>query len=382
MVARNAGRRAGPVSVAVVLDPVRPDLAGASVAGIVPALLAQPRLDWLPPIAREAPQVVLLVLDGLGWNAVRDRPADLPTIAAMAGGPITTVVPSTTATALTSITTGLPPSRHGLVGYRFLVGGSVLNVLRWEARDAKRPPDPFDVQRHAPFLGREVPVVTRGEFRTSGFTQAHLRGVPFVGWYTTATLVEHCRRLALEKNPLVYAYYPGVDTVAHEFGLHDAYYARELAFVDALVRDLLDALPSDTVLLVTSDHGQVHLEREDWLDITALNGYVEVMAGDGRFRSLYAHQGGGRDLAAAARDFVGDKAWVFTRRELLDDGWLGSGATGTIPGRIGDVTLAARAPVAFADPALPHERKLRSSHGSMTADEMYVPLVAAWGRNG
>jgi hypothetical protein len=368
--------------VAAVVDPVRPDLDGASVAGIIPALLAQPRLDWLPAIAREAPHVVLLVLDGLGWNAVRDRPADLPTIAAMTGGPITTVVPSTTATALTSITTGLPPSRHGLVGYRFLFDGSVLNVLRWEARDAKRTPDPFDVQRHAPFLGREVPVVTRGEFRTSGFTQAHLRGVPFVGWYATSTLVEHCRRRALAKTPLVYAYYPGVDTVAHEFGLHDEYYTRELMFVDALVRGLLDALPTDTVLLVTSDHGQVHLEREDWIDIDQLKDRVEVMAGDGRFRSLYAPRGGGRDLAAAARDLVGDNAWVFTRRELLEDGWLGSGAAGTIPGRIGDVTLAARAPVAFVDPALPHERKLRSSHGSLTPDEMFVPLVAGWGRHG
>ena len=47
------------------------------------------------------------------------------------------------------------------------------------------------------------------------------------------------------------------------------------------------------------------------------------------------------------------------------------------------VTIAAaRAPVAFVDPALPHERKLRSSHGSLTPDEMFVPLVAGWGCHG
>ena len=34
----------------------------------------------------------------------------------MTGGPITSVVPSTTATALTSITTGLSPGEHGVVG--------------------------------------------------------------------------------------------------------------------------------------------------------------------------------------------------------------------------------------------------------------------------
>ncbi len=112
----------------------------------------------------------------------------------MEGGPITTVVPATTASALTSITTGLAPAQHGILGYRMLVGGEVLNVLRWSVHGGGRPPDPFDVQRHTAFLGRPVPVVTKSEFRTTGFTEAHLRGGRFVGWHTTAALVEHCLR--------------------------------------------------------------------------------------------------------------------------------------------------------------------------------------------
>ena len=58
---------------------------------------------------------------------------------------------------------------------------------------------------------------------------------------------------------------------------------------------------------------------------------------------------------------------------------FGEGATGTVPGRIGSVVLAAREPVAFVDPALPNERTLKSGHGSLTPDEMYVPLLAARG---
>ena len=71
---------------------------------------------------------------------------------------------------------------------------------------------------------------------------------------------------------------------------------------------------------------------------------------------------------------------MVSRRELLDAGWIGSGATGTVPGRIGDVVVAAREPVAFVDPALPRERTLRSAHGSLTPQEMWVPLRAARGR--
>jgi Type I phosphodiesterase / nucleotide pyrophosphatase len=359
--------------------PVLPALDGASVAGLIPALIGGRPAPWMPEPVRGAKSVVLLVVDGLGANEVESRPGVLRELAAMDGSRITTVAPSTTSTALTSISTGLAPAQHGILGYRMLVDGEVLNVLRWHS-DSRHPPDPFAVQRHDAFLGRPVPVVTRLEFRDSGFSLAHLRGSTFVGWKTVSTLVEHCRRLVLAGERFVYAYYPGVDEVAHAYGLHDGFYERELAAADALIGSLLDALPSETALLVTADHGQIHLEPESWIEIDELHPMLAAQAGDGRFRYLYAHKGMASDLLAAAHARLDDVAWVLSRRELLEAGWIGSGATGTVPGRIGDVVLAARAPVAFVDPALPRERTLRSAHGSLTPQEMWVPLRAARGR--
>jgi predicted AlkP superfamily pyrophosphatase or phosphodiesterase len=362
-----------------VPQPVLPALDGASVAGIVPALIGGTGGAWIPAAARDADAVVLLVLDGLGWNAIGEHASQLPTLTGMEGGRITTVAPSTTATALTSICTGLAPAQHGVLGYRMLVAGSVLNVLRWSVPDA-RPPDPFDVQRHTAFLGREVPVLTKSEFRNSGFTSAHLRGARFIGWSSVSVMVEHVARLVAAGERFVYAYYPGVDNVAHEFGLHNGFYERELAFADRLVEQLVAALPARATLLVTSDHGQIHLEREDWIELTELHPMVEAMAGDGRFRHLHARRNEAKSLAATAGDLLGTHAWVRTRREVLDDGWIGAGATGSVPGRLGDVVLASRDSSAFVDPALPVEVRLRSGHGSLTPDEMYVPLLAAAGR--
>jgi predicted AlkP superfamily pyrophosphatase or phosphodiesterase len=363
------------------VDPVLPAFGGASVAGLVPALFGRDGNAWIPEPARTARAVVLLVLDGLGWSAVQDHASRMPRLAAMEGEAITTVAPSTTATALTSIATGLAPAQHGVVGYRMLVDNDVLNVLRWTVPNRGRPPDPFDVQRHSPFLDREIPVVTRTEFRDTGFTQAHLRGGRLAGWHTVAGLIEQCAREVEAGERFVYAYYPGVDTIAHEFGLHDRVFARELTFVDRFVGELLDALPRDAALLVTSDHGQVHLEAESWIEIPELIELSSAVAGDGRFRYLYA-SGNTKELLGRARELCSDRAWVWSRAELLEMGLFGSGATGTVPGRIGSVVLASREPVAFVDPALPNERTLRSGHGSLTPDEMYVPLLAARGTGG
>ncbi|HXY92009.1 MAG TPA: alkaline phosphatase family protein [Acidimicrobiia bacterium] len=362
------------------MEPVKPDYSGPNVTNLVPALLGTRRADWLPDAVRGARSVVLLVLDGLGWEA-RTRHADLlPRLASLPGRAITTVVPSTTPAALTSITTGLAPSRHGVTGFRIRVDHTVLNAIRWQQENGRRPPDPAAVQRNDVFSGRRVPVVTKAEFRTSGFTGAHLRGGEFLGWQTTAVLVEHVRAAVSAGAPFVYAYYPGVDEVAHAYGLVSPFYRLELAAADRLVGEVLDALPGDTALVVTADHGQVHLEPDAWVPLGALDDLVEVYAGDARFRYLHARDGAAKELLVAAEEVVGDTGWVFARERLFDEGWMGTDPSRPAHRRVGDVVLAARAPVGFVDPTFLRETSLRSAHGSLTAAEMEVPLLADRGR--
>jgi hypothetical protein len=106
-------------------DPLLPDYSGACISNVVPALLepSPEQVRWMPDGVQDADRVVLLVLDGLGWQQLRARESSAPAMCAMAGGPISSVVPSTTATALTSIATGLTPGQHGVIGYRIAVEG-------------------------------------------------------------------------------------------------------------------------------------------------------------------------------------------------------------------------------------------------------------------
>lgn len=380
--ARDARRDANHVAGPDPSLPVRPAYGAACLDQVVPVLLTGRTPAWLPAPVQGATSVVLLVLDGLGWTSIEEHRGSLPELGAMTGGPITTVLPATTASALTSLATGMAPSQHGIVGFRIRVEDSVLNVLRWQVPYGRKAPDPFNVQRHTAFLGRPVPVVTKSEFRRTGFTEAHLRGSVFTGWSTVSVLVEHCRRLVGGDERLVYAYYPGVDSVAHEFGLHDEYFQVELAYADELVGRLLDVLPSHAALVVTADHGQVHV-GDAWLSLDPLTDLYRYCAGEGRFRYLFAERGAAPALLEAAEDAFGDRAWVFSRDQLLDEGWLGPGPViASIRRRVGDVVLAPRDPVAFIDPDLPNEAKLVGAHGSLTADEMLVPLLAARGRAG
>jgi len=359
--------------------PVLPDYGGACVSNIVPALLGPRRAaaPWMPALVAQARQVVLVVLDGLGWNQLRDRPGCAPTLTAMQGGAITTVAPSTTATALTSISTGLPPGEHGVIGYRVDVRGAVLNVLRWTTPtgDARAAIPPADVQPYAPFLGLRPPVVTKAEFAATGFTLAHLAGVRFVPYRQASTLVTEVARLVRAGEPFVYAYYDGIDKVAHEYGLGEHYDA-ELAAADRLVADIRATLPDGAVVLVTADHGQVDVGDRVMPCDAAVAAHMKSQSGEGRFRWLHALRGREADLYDAALACHGDDAWVVTRDEVIDQGWFGPQVSGPSRSRLGDVALVARTACAFDDPADTGPYVLLGRHGSLTEDEMLVPLLA------
>jgi hypothetical protein len=275
--------------------------------------------------------------------------------------------------------TGLTPAEHGILGYRMRVGGEVLNILQWRTAAGEKGPDPVEVQPHESFLGHDIPQVTRAEFAGTGFTGAHLRSGRLLGWRTSAVLVERCKRSVEDGERFVYAYYDGVDKVAHEFGLHDGFFAAELRYADRLVADLLAVLPSWCALAVTADHGQVHVGPEGMRDLDAVAGHVAAYAGEGRFRTLFARSGSSRRLAELARDAYADEAWVLTREEVWASGWLGPTPSSTVQSRLGDVVIAAREPVAYIAPDTPQEAKLIGCHGSLTTAEMQVPLLAACG---
>jgi len=362
-----------------VSAPLVPDYAGACLSNVVPTLLERPdpAPSWFPRAALDADQVVLLALDGVGWEQLQARRHLTPTLAAMEGGPIATVLPTTTATALTSLATGTPPGEHGIIGYRIHVHGEVLNILRWTtaAGDARQTIPPQKIQSQLPFLGHRPPVVTRAEFARSGFTLAHLDGTRFTGYRMMSTLVTDVARCIRSSEPFVYAYYDGVDKVSHEYGLGEHYDA-ELAAVDRLVSDIVSVLPRDATVVVTADHGQVEVgDRLVTIHPDVLT-HVSFQSGEGRFRWFHARPGRSAALLEAVEAHHADTGWVRTREQTIQEGWWGSQVTEAARQRLGDVALVACDPVSYVDPADTGPFELVGRHGSLTSAEMLVPLIA------
>ncbi len=341
----------------------------------------------LPTAAR----VCVVLVDGLGQALLEQSAASAPFLTTLlpTGRVLIAGCPTTTATSLGSFGTGLPPGRHGLVGYEVMdpARGVLLNELRWDPAV-----DPLVWQPHRTVFQRliadGVPVTQIGnrEFAGSGLTRAAMRGGDFAGIDALDERVDRAVELLARPGPgLVYLYWGAVDTAGHRDGWQSRAWRQALRRIDRELARLAARLGPGTLLLITADHGMVdvpHAGRTDLADRPDLAAGIGVLGGEARFGQLYTPNGAGTgaaaELAAVFAAALGDRAWVRTRDQAIADGWFGA-VDPWVHARIGDVLVASRGPTSLIDSrtARPEMLALIGQHGSLTPAEQTVPLLVA-----
>lgn len=356
-----------------------------SLADVLPSSVAalegrENRLG-LPP-ARSA---VVLVIDGLGAAALRARSAYARTLGA-SGSSLWSGFPTTTASALTTITTGELPGRHGLVGYSVLDAAHDRVVKQLSGWDARL--DPATWQR-VPTVFEQIAgsgiqpwSIGPARYSASGLTKAILRGATYRSAdripqrFEAATSI-----LAAGGRSLVYLYVPELDMAGHRFGWESDEWAAALEVVDAEVRSLVSALRPDQALLVTSDHGVLDVPAHKHVifgnkpDLVA---GVRHVAGEPRVLQLHVEPGLPDEqrsaLVEAWRASESHRSWVVTREEAIAANWFGPVDQEVMP-RIGDLLIAARRAIAYYREADARGRGMIGQHGSWSDEETQVPLL-------
>lgn len=339
----------------------------------------------LPPSRR----IAVAMVDGLGMALLRKYAAHAPFLreAMDTARLLSSAFPSTTAASLASLGTGLAPGQHGMVGYDVLdpAQGHVVNMLgRWD--DGV---DPLAWQPHPTVFERvaeHLPAVTVSQprFQDSAMTRAALRGGTFVGANTIQARIDAAaQQLAQAPRVLLYFYVNDLDKAGHRYGVDSREWVRALEDLDAALRLLARRVPSDTLLLLTADHGMVDIPASQRIDYSERPELLEGLAhtgGEPRMLHLYTDPSltvGERDaLALRWQEAFGSKAWVLTRREAVEHGYFGPVDDTVLP-RIGDLLVLAREGIALLD-----GRRVQASsfevvgqHGSMTRAERDIPLL-------
>lgn len=377
-----------------------PDYGGHCLDGVLPAAVGALGVDVHGSGARcaafglpTAERVCVVLVDGLGHRLLTERAGHAPFLRRLLPDAqvLTVGYPSTTAASMGLFGTGVPAGRTGLAGYtvRNPATGGLANLVSWEGAGA-----PAEWQREATWFSRavsagvEVTSVGPARFAGSGLTEAALRGARYVAAEGLDHRVEVAAR-TLRRPGLVYLYWGDVDKVGHQHGWRSPEWGDALSAVDAELARLARLLPAGTLMLITADHGMVDVDPDDMVDVAtspALAQDVTLVAGETRAVHAYTAPGRTDDVVARWQEELGDRGLVLTGDDAVAQGWFGDVADRVRP-LVGDVVVAARGSWGVVDSRTQtaHAVRLRGVHGSLTEDEMLVPLlvtVAGEGRRG
>src|SRR6516165_5355990 len=174
----------------------------------------------LPATARAC----LLVVDGLGWELLRDQPASAPFLSELAvnGAALTAGFPATTVTSLSSLGTGRPPGQHGMLGYQVAIPGKskLLNGLRWDSSVDPRIWQPgTTVYERAAGAGVRTYRVAASALERTGLSVAVMRGTEYRPADSLGALVAQAADALRDSDRARVSVYHGqLDGTGHAFG--------------------------------------------------------------------------------------------------------------------------------------------------------------------
>jgi hypothetical protein len=397
---------------------ILPDYDGGSIAnlpsqialwlGAPPFGLAPLHSQLAQPLGTDIRQVILVLMDAFGFQRFRSILTESGSAwqrLAAAGllAPLTSVFPSTTTAALTSLATGRAPGEHNMLGYELWLKeyGAVSNMITFSPMSAAQQPERLSEGGFDPEHFLTVPIwaqhlaahsVTARAFMPahisgSGLSRMHLAGLQTYPFFAPADLCFNLRQLleaSTRTRQFIWVYWEVIDTLSHVYGPSaEAVEWEARQFGETLARICLDRLSpaarAGTVILIAADHGQVDTPPIPDFDLKQHPDFTERLhiLPSGENRAAYLHCRPGE--VGAVRMFI-EQRWpdhfqVLPQQEVMASGLLGDQLDPRTASRLGELLVLSKgqAYLWWAN----KENKLRGRHGGLTADEMLVPLLAA-----
>ncbi len=421
LVTRNLGRIKQQHNDRLHLDenmllPYYDGLSLVNIPGTVAELLGAPAFgrgpldpSILAGLGGPYQKVIFLLVDALGYTLLENLMASDPGLVwaqlrkAGVYSPITSVCPSTTASALTTLWTGVPPAAHGIIGYEMWVkefGIIVNNILHSPAaargdvgglsRAGFNPHDFLDMPLLGPHLraaGVTPTAFIHYSIAHSGLSVMQMEDVDVAPYVDEADLgvglADFLNGRAGERD-YVYVYYSDVDTLMHRFTSNDQRVALQFsAFSNLFQQAFLDRLTpevrEETVLLLAADHGSMPTPispRYDLANHPELLSYLVMKPTcEHRLAFFYIKPGFEKEV----RGYI-ERTWpgeflLLNSQDALDAGLFGQMPfKAQTPDRVGDLIAAAKGQAYFWwAPTLNH---MHGRHGGLSRQEMLVPFLA------
>ena len=360
------------------------------------AAAAYPELAALPARALAgARNIVLLVIDGLGYDYL-SGPGAGGALARQLKTRVTSVFPPTTATAISSLLTGVGPQQHALTGWHAWLRelGCLMATLRFRPRHGGEPLSRAGIAARSVYtaepvfdrLAAKCHVVSPADIIDSDYNLAHcglaLRQ-PYTELRAMFSTTAEILRSGGERN-FIHAYTYDLDHAAHSFGCASPETQQRFRQIDAAYAEFLQQIAgTDTAVIAVADHGFIDSPKASCIELADHPQLAQMLTlplcGERRAAYCYVQAGQEGAFEHYAQTRLDHCARLYRSSDLIAQGWFGLGAANPrLAERVGDYTLVMKDDYTIKDWVLGEPRHLTLGvHGGVSAAEMQVPLIFA-----
>jgi hypothetical protein len=367
--------------------------------------------EILSPFGGGTQKVILILMDALPLHNLQNWMADDKGMVwnhLMADGllaPLTSIAPSTTSAAITTLWTGNSPAEHGIAGYELWLRefGVVANMIEHKPITYRGGGGSLSRAGFSPETFLPVPPITKHfekhgvlpyafqhySIINSGLSQMFMEGANRQSFRTAADLWVSLRHLfdqSTNDRMYTWVYWGAVDGLSHFYGPDDdrpkaEFAAFSSAFERFFINELSASAKKDTLVILISDHGQILTDKTnahfDLRNHPEFTGLLHMLpTGENRLAFLYVRSG----QIESVKEYI-ERAWpnqfvVLESTLALKNGLFGPGEPyKRLPERLGDLIAIARGD-AFWWWAT-KKNPIIGRHGGMSPGEMLVPFLAA-----
>lgn len=333
--------------------------------------------------------VVLIVFDGMGTDMLERNLPKSNFLRKHRVDNLTSVFPSTTAAAMTSYYTGVSPNEHGWLGWSlyFKEFCRAIDIFTNVDSYTKTPISKLSAAEFVmPYetIYREISESIIGDIQTYTIAPPGVNIYGDGNFHKTADKFERVTELiklicAVEQNTFTYVQWNSPDDTAHREGCYSDRVTDKLTALSSHIEELGSSL-TDTLIIVTADHGMVDITEEiridqipEIADCLVVPPFVESRAA-----ACYVKYDRRTDFERACHNYFCNDFMLFSRNDIIAKGILGKGKSHpkTID-FIGDYMLCAIGSKSIRYQTLNEKPKTppKANHGGLTDEEMIIPLI-------
>lgn len=340
---------------------------------------------------KDVKNVVLIVLDGMGYEFLKRRESVMHE---GLRGKMTSVYPPTTSAAVTTFATGLAPQQHAVTGWFMHLKelGAVTTILLFRPRAVNAPysmqgvliEDVIDIKTIGERMSASTFEITRSDIADSDYNKRITRKKTVLGYDTLNGFFTQMKNAirAHAKRKYIFAYWPEIDALCHEYGTNHKEVQKHFHDVDAKMRAFLRSIQgTDTAVIITADHGLVTTPKERVIMLADHPQLEECLTlpfcGDSRTKYCYVHPAKAKQFEAYVKKNLSAVCEMHTSADFIKKGYFGSFAPNPkLYERVGDYVLCMKENYIFFDEVLKEGRHIHAgNHGGGSAEEMFVPLI-------